>query len=245
MFWRKKAVGPIQAGKGPMPRHLAIIMDGNGRWARKRGLPRIAGHRAGMDAINRCVNCVRHLGVKYLTLFAFSTENWQRPQSEVEFLMSLPKRFVEKELDNMMANNIRFKVIGDLAGLPAHTQRSVVRGIEATAANNGLILTFALNYGAREEILRAVRALAELYCQDPKIDINSDVFERHLYTAGMAPVDMVVRTSGEKRISNFLLWQLAYAELFFLDELWPDFDEGCLYEAIAEFQKRQRRFGGI
>ena len=233
--------------KGPLPHHLAIIMDGNGRWARKRGLPRIAGHRVGMDAINRSIDGARKLGIKYLTLFAFSTENWQRPKAEVEFLMSLTEQFVEKELPNMVANNVRFNVIGDIDGLPPNAQTSVMKGIDGTAGNTGLILTFALNYGAREEILRAVRSIA-LLSRSGSIQaeqIDAELFENHLYTTGMPPVDLLIRTSGELRISNFLLWQLAYSEFIFFDTLWPDFDEACLYKAIAAFQQRQRRFGRI
>lgn len=249
MFRRKKRGSELDdlSAKGPLPHHLAIIMDGNGRWARRRGLPRIAGHRAGMDAINRSIDGVRKLGIKYLTLFAFSTENWQRPKAEVDFLMSLPERFVAKELANMVANNVRFNIIGDLDGLPHNARMSVMKGIKGTAGNTGLVLTFAINYGAREEILRATRSLAVLSRRgnlDPA-RIDSELFESHLYTNGMPSVDMVIRTSGELRISNFMLWQLAYSELFFLDTLWPDFDEAYLYKAIAAFQQRQRRFGRI
>lgn len=248
MFKKKRIARGLDAiRRGPIPQHLAIIMDGNGRWARKRGLPRVAGHRAGMDAINRCLDGLKGIDVKYLTLYAFSTENWRRPKAEVDYLMNLPGQFIAKELDTMIANNIRLKVIGDMDGLPDHTRASVTKGIEATAGNSGLTLSFALNYGSREEILKAARQLGQM-CQrgilDPA-DIASEEFEKCLYTAGMPSPDLIIRTSGEIRISNFLLWQMAYSELCFIDTLWPDFNELHLYEAIADFQQRQRRFGGI
>lgn len=248
MFKKKRIARGLDAiRRGPIPQHLAIIMDGNGRWARKRGLPRVAGHRAGMDAINRCLDGLKGIDVKYLTLYAFSTENWRRPKAEVDYLMNLPGQFIAKELDTMIANNIRLKVIGDMDGLPDHTRASVTKGIEATAGNSGLTLSFALNYGSREEILKAVRQLGQMCLRgilDPA-DIASEEFEKCLYTAGMPSPDLIIRTSGEIRISNFLLWQMAYSELCFIDTLWPDFNELHLYEAIADFQQRQRRFGGI
>lgn len=230
-----------------LPQHVAIIMDGNGRWARKRNLPRALGHRAGMDAINRCLKSLKGLDVKYLTLYAFSTENWRRPQAEVDFLMNLPGQFIAKELANMMAGNIRINMIGDYLGLPEHTRASIDKGVQATAANSGLTLTFALNYGGQQEILQAARNLA-LTCMAGGLEpaaIDAEAFEQQLDTAGMPPVDLLIRTSGELRISNFLLWQAAYAELLFVETLWPDFDELVLYNAIAEYQRRQRRFGGI
>ena len=248
MFKKKQLTRQLETvSQGTVPRHLAIIMDGNGRWARKRGLPRVAGHRAGMDAINRCLRGANELDIKYLTLFAFSTENWRRPQAEVDFLMNLPRQFISKELDTMMANNIRLMVIGDMQGLPANTNSSIIRGVEATSANTGLTLVFALNYGAREEILRATRALGQMCLEGAIIPghIGYEDFEKQLYTAGMPDIDLVIRTSGEIRISNFLLWQVAYAEFYFVDTLWPDFTEVQLYGAIAEYQQRHRRFGGV
>lgn len=249
MFFGKKQIAREQENikSGSMPVHIGIIMDGNGRWAQRQGLPRKAGHRAGMNAINRCLEGLKGLDVKYLTLFAFSTENWRRPKAEVEFLMKLPGQFIVKELDNLMANNIRLRIIGDVSGLPAHTQKAVAKGIKATAENSGLTLTFAINYGAREEIIRAVRQVG-LECKrgllDPE-DIHAAAFEGYLYTTGMPNPDLIIRTSGEVRISNFMLWQIAYSELCFLDTLWPDFGETDLYRAIADFQQRQRRYGGI
>lgn len=233
---------------GTMPEHIAIIMDGNGRWARKRGLPRVAGHRQGMEAIRKCLEGLRELDVRYLTLYAFSTENWRRPKAEVDFLMDLPGQFIKKELDMMMENNIRLGVLGDMSGLPQHTRTAVTEGMHATKDNTGLKLNFALNYGAREEILRAVRQLCLNYSsresQEP-VDITMEDFEDCLYTRGIPGPDLVIRTSGEIRVSNFMLWQIAYAELCFLDTLWPDFNERHLYEAIIQFQRRNRRFGKI
>lgn len=244
---KRKAMELAQIKGGSMPVHIGIIMDGNGRWAQRQGLPRMAGHRAGMDAINRCLEGLKNLDVKYLTLFAFSTENWRRPKAEVDYLMNLPGQFVARELDNLMANNIRLRILGDVRGLPAHTQKAVTQGIIATAGNSGLTLTFAINYGAREEIIRAARQVG-LECKrgllDPG-DIDGTSFESYLYTRGMPDPDLIIRTSGELRISNFLLWQIAYSELCFLDILWPDFSELDLYRAIADFQHRQRRYGGI
>ncbi|HOB35113.1 MAG TPA: isoprenyl transferase [Bacillota bacterium] len=235
----------IRSGK--MPHHIAIIMDGNGRWAKKRGLPRVAGHRQGMQAIKRCLAGLKGLDVKYLTLYAFSTENWRRPKSEVDFLMNLPGQFIGQELTTIVENNIKLGVIGDVSGLPAHTRKAIAEGIEATRHNTGLRLNFALNYGGREEILQAVRALCRR-CQqgdlDPSAITYSDI-ESCLYTRDIPSPDLVIRTSGEIRISNFLLWQIAYAELYFTDTLWPDFSEMHLYKAIAQFQRRNRRFGGV
>lgn len=229
-----------------VPNHIAIIMDGNGRWARKRGMPRVAGHRRGLEAIRRCLGGLKELDVGYLTLYAFSTENWRRPKAEVDYLMNLPEQFIDKELDTLIKNNIKLGIIGDLHGLPQHTQTALSQGIEETKDNTGLRLNFAINYGAREEILVAVRHLGQRCREglDPQAITASD-FEDCLYTAGIPSPDLVIRTSGELRISNFLLWQMAYAELCFLDILWPDFDEISLYQAISEFQLRQRRFGGI
>lgn len=244
--WRaKKLLESLR--QSPIPEHIAIIMDGNGRWARRRGLPRMAGHRAGMDAIKRCLEGLKHLDVKYLTLYAFSTENWRRPKAEVDFLMNLPVQFVGRELNTLMNNNVKLGVIGDSARLPQHTRAAIAEGIEKTKNNTGMELNFALNYGAREEIIRAVRMLSHK-CKDGQLDpeqIGAEDLENHLYTKGIPHPDLVIRTSGEVRISNFLLWQLAYSELSFLDILWPDFNEYYLYNAIRQFQQRSRRFGGI
>ena len=210
-------------------------------------MPRVAGHRAGMQAIKKCLTGLRGLDVKYLTLYAFSTENWRRPKAEVDFLMDLPGQFIDKELDSLVQNNIRLGVIGDVRGLPDHTREAILRGKEKTKNNSGLQLNFALNYGAREEIIRAVQQLGVL-TQNRQLepqDITGEIFEQYLYTQGIPGPDLLIRTSGEIRISNFLLWQIAYAELYFVDTLWPSFNEFHLYDAIEQFQRRNRRFGGV
>lgn len=244
--WRaSKLLESVQAGR--MPEHVAIIMDGNGRWAKKRGLPRAAGHRAGMEAIRRCLEGLKNLKVKYLTLYAFSTENWRRPKAEVDFLMDLPGQFIGRELNSLIENNVKFGAIGDISKLPEHTQGAIAEGIKKTKLCTGLNLNFAVNYGAREEILGAVRQLGSM-CKSGHLNpenIQAEEFEKYLYTRGIPHPDLVIRTSGEIRISNFLLWQLAYAELIFIDTLWPDFSELELYGAIKQFQQRNRRFGGI
>jgi len=245
-IWRGKREQELIT-RGKMPVHIAIIMDGNGRWAKKRGLPRVAGHRAGMEAISRCLTSLKSLDVKYLTLYAFSTENWRRPKAEVDFLMNLPGQFIDRELKTMLDNNIRLGVIGDLDGLPRHTQAAIRKGIEQTSCNTGLRLNFAINYGSREEILGAVKHIGRL-CKNGQLDpdnIRPEDLENYLYTRDIPNPDLIIRTSGEIRVSNFLLWQLAYAELCFMDTLWPDFKEHHLYEAINQYQKRNRRFGGI
>lgn len=248
-FWRNKKKQALLAsiGKGKLPGHIAIIMDGNGRWARKRGLPRVAGHRAGVEAIRRCLNGLKPLAVHYLTLYAFSTENWRRPRSEVEYLMDLPGYFLDRELDMLVKNNIRLGVVGDLAALPAHTRKAVEFGCKKTAGNTGLMLNFALNYGGRSDILQAVgkicRKVAAGQLKPDAVDEN--IFSNFLQTGGIPDPDLLIRTSGELRISNFLLWQIAYTELFFTDVLWPDFQDYHLYQAIRAYQTRRRRFGGL
>lgn len=232
---------------GRMPWHIAIIMDGNGRWARKRGLPRVAGHRAGMEAIRRTLEALRGLNVGYLTLYAFSTENWKRPRAEVDFLMDLPGQFMEREMAAMMQNNIRMNMLGQLEGLPAHTRQAVAEGLEKTKANTGLNLTFALNYGSRDELVRAaamICAQAGAGQLSPE-DVTHDLFSSFLSTANIPDPDLVIRTSGEQRLSNFMLWQVAYSELYFTKTLWPDFSATELYKAIGQYQARQRRFGGV
>ncbi|MTI94458.1 MAG: isoprenyl transferase [Firmicutes bacterium] len=233
--------------KDKIPRHIAIIMDGNGRWARRRGLPRVAGHKAGMDAIQRCLEGMRSLDVRYLTLYAFSTENWRRPRTEVDFLMDLPKQFIGQELDTLTKNNIRLGVIGDLDGLPQHTREAICHGIEKTRDNDGLFLNFALNYGGRDDLVRAAQIIAR---QVAAGELSPDLIDKEslsaaLYTRGIPDPDLVIRTSGEVRISNFMLWQIAYSELCFVDCFWPDFDEEHLLRAVETFQRRNRRFGGV
>ncbi len=228
-----------------IPCHVAIIMDGNGRWAQKRLLNRIQGHEKGSDAVRRIVRASRQAGIKYLTLYAFSTENWQRPKMEVSALMSLLKRFLKSEQALMLEKGIRLNVVGDKARLPADVQKALDRAISVTSANNDMVLSLALSYGGREELLRAARTLAT---KAKNGDIAPEaISERQiaacLYTADMPDPDLVIRTSGEVRISNFLLWQIAYAEFFFTPTLWPDFSTEEYFSILRDFAGRQRRFG--
>jgi undecaprenyl diphosphate synthase len=229
-----------------LPAHIAIIMDGNGRWARKRGLPRVAGHRAGIDAVRDIVEGSAELGIPVLTLYAFSIENWKRPELEVRTLMSLLKEFLNRELENLHRNNIQFRTIGRTDQLDLSVQRELARGIERTRSNTGMIFSVALNYGGRAEIVDAVnRLLANGAGNGERRAIQEEEFSKYLYTAGLPDPDLLIRTSGELRVSNFLLWQIAYAELYVTDTLWPDFRRQHLYDAIAAFQKRERRYGGL
>lgn len=230
-----------------VPNHIAIIPDGNGRWAKKRGLPRTVGHREGSMNIKKIVIYCSKIKVKYLTFYAFSTENWKRPQSEVDALMKLLLDFLrnaEKELDG---SNVRIRVIGDIAGLPEELQKEIHRVEKFTAINDGLCLNIALNYGSRIEMLHAVKEISKRV-KENKLSIN-DIDESHfescLYTAGIPDPDLLIRTSGEQRISNYLLWQCAYTELWFTDALWPDVNEGHIAEAIKAYEKRNRRYGGL
>jgi undecaprenyl diphosphate synthase len=231
----------------PRPRHVAIIMDGNGRWATKRGLPRVAGHHQGVKAVRETVRQAGELGIDFLTLYAFSSENWQRPETEVSFLMTLLERTIDGELPDLMAKNVRFRVIGRPAGIPARVRRRIEHVVTETAANTGLTLVLALNYGSRDEIVDAVRSLARdvrAGALDPE-GIDEAAVARALYTDGMPDPDLLIRTSGEMRISNFLLWQIAYTELWVTPTLWPDFGARDLYVAVADFQRRDRRFGRV
>jgi undecaprenyl diphosphate synthase len=223
----------------PLPRHVAIIMDGNGRWAEARELPRVAGHREGAEAVRAVTRAARRLGLEALTLYAFSTENWGRPEPEVGALMHLLAEFLEAERGEMMANGIRLNAIGDLARLPTEVREKLAEVRAETAGNRGMILTLALSYGGRQELVQAARRAAEA----KGAALEEADLEAGLWTAGLPELDLLVRTSGERRISNFLLWQCAYAELVFTDVLWPDFRDAELLAAIAEFQARERRFG--
>ncbi len=228
-----------------LPRHIAVIMDGNGRWAKKRSLPRIQGHRVGMDSLRAVISTCARSGIEYLTLYAFSTENWFRPEEEVRALILLLKTFVQKELGNLHKANIRVHTIGEIDRLPKDIYDLVQKGIEKTRNNTGMVVCFAWSYGGREEIVRAVRAIAgKAACGelDPSA-IDEHCIARHLYTEDIPDPDLLIRTSGEMRISNFLLWQIAYAELYVTDVLWPDFREEETMRAIAEYQTRKRRFG--
>ncbi len=229
-----------------LPGHVAIIMDGNGRWAVEKGLPRQEGHRQGVETVRETVRCSSELGINILTLFAFSTENWQRPAWEVNYLMSLPEKYFNSELPDLVRNNVRVNLIGDDSKLPARVRKAVNEGAEATKNNTGMLLNFALNYGSRFEIVMAVNKLIK-DAVDGKIKgkINEKEFSKYLYTADMHDPDLLIRTSGELRISNFLLWQLAYSELWFTDVYWPDFSRIHLMEAIKDYQVRKRRFGKV
>ena len=230
----------------PMPpRHVAIIMDGNGRWAQARGLPRIAGHRRGADAVRRTVTAAGELGIEYLTLYGFSSENWRRPAAEVRELMRLLEYYLRAEVAELHERGVRLRVIGQRERLPREALRLIEHAERLTAGNTGLHLTVALSYGGRDEIAAAARRLAErARCGEITAEeIDEDSFGRHLYTVDLPDPDLLIRTSGEKRISNFLLWQCAYAELLFVDTLWPDFSRLDLENAIREFHGRERRFG--
>ena len=240
------AEGPL-AGGGAPPRHVAIIMDGNGRWAVSRGLPRTEGHRKGVEMVRRAVAYARKIGIGYLTLYSFSTENWRRPADEVGYLMGLLKLFIRRDLADLHANNVRVRVIGDREGLRPDIRALLDEAETVTRANTGLNLVIAFNYGSRQEIVRAVQAIAAAVARGeiaPE-DITADTIDAKLDTVGIPDPDLVIRTSGEQRLSNFLLWQAAYAEFVFPSGYWPDFDEESFGRAIADFQARDRRFGGI
>jgi undecaprenyl diphosphate synthase len=228
-----------------VPEHIAIVMDGNGRWAKQRGLERSAGHRKGVEALENIVIGCRNLGVRYLTVYAFSTENWSRPVSEVGTLMSLLSEFAASKLARLRDNQVRVQVLGDFDGLPILQRTALNRLMAATAAQDGLVLNLALNYGGRAEILRAVKKAAAELSPKQLQDMTEADFGGYLTTAGQPDPDLLIRTSGELRLSNFLLWQLAYAEFYFTDVLWPDFGEEELFRAVCAYQHRSRRFGGV
>jgi undecaprenyl diphosphate synthase len=231
--------------KDRLPRHVAIIMDGNGRWATQRGLSRITGHRRGKQSVQEIVEAARRLGIPYLSLYAFSTENWQRPRDEVAALMRFLRHYLAAEMKKMMKNGIRLLAIGNLRRLPRDVQTALRETIEDTRHNTGMTVILAVSYGGREEITEAVRAIARRVRRediDPE-DIDQELVASHLSTAGIPDPDLLIRTSGEMRISNFLLWQIAYTEIYVTDTLWPDFREGEFLEAVAHFQRRERRFG--
>ncbi|WP_130616581.1 isoprenyl transferase [Cohnella abietis] len=230
-----------------IPGHIAIIMDGNGRWAKARGLPRIAGHHNGMKAVKRITKAANRVGVKVLTLYAFSTENWKRPKAEVEFLMKLPQEFLSLELDELVENNVQVRMMGNRELLPDHTIHAIEEAVRKTAHNTGLILNFALNYGSRVEMVEAARELARKAVAgeiDPN-EIEEADFESLLLSSGLPDPDLLIRTSGELRLSNFMLWQAAYSEFWFTDVYWPEFSEQHLFDAIREYQRRARRYGGL
>ena len=238
---------PANADPTPGPNHVAIIMDGNGRWAKARGLPRVAGHRRGADAVRRVVRGAGELGIPVLTLFAFSTENWTRPADEVNDLMGLLRHYLRNELDELHRNGAKLRVIGNREGLAADIVRDISDAENMTRSNGRIDVNICINYGARAEILQAIRSLArQVAAGELSADsIDEDCFESELLTSGVPDPDLLIRTSGEQRISNFMLWQCAYAELVFVDTLWPDFGKEHLEQAIAEFRRRERRYGGV
>lgn len=228
-----------------LPRHIAIIMDGNGRWARQKSLSRIEGHIRGIDAVRAVVTTCRELGIEFLTLYAFSMENWKRPGREVSALMGLLKKFLRKELDEMLENNIRLRAIGDLDSLPRDAHETLIETMEKTAHCDAMVLTLALSYSGRDEIIRAVRRLmtdGESKGIHPE-QISEETLSNYLSTKGIPDPDLLIRTSGEYRISNFLLWQIAYTEIYVTEKLWPDFGKEDLIKALLNYQSRQRRFG--
>jgi undecaprenyl diphosphate synthase len=230
-----------------LPQHVAVIMDGNGRWANQRGLPRIAGHRQGARTLKELLRCCKDWGIKALTAYAFSTENWRRPTEEVDFLMFLFEKLLRRELAQMHKEGVRISFIGDLSALPDSLQIQMQRSMAETLNNQAIHFTVAVNYGSRNEITRVCRQVAQLAQQgelNPE-DVNENLLEQHLYTAGTSEPDLLIRTSGEMRLSNFLLWQLAYTEMYFTDILWPDFDQEAFHQALLSYQKRDRRFGSV
>lgn len=237
----------ILSHKEPIPKHVAIIMDGNGRWAAKRSMPRTAGHEAGVKAVRRVVQAAGDIGVEYLTLYTFSVENWKRPRAEVAALMSLLSRTTRKEIDELMKNDVKLITTGRIGGLSIARRKVLARAVEKTRNNRGLVLNLALNYGGRTEILDAVKSIvnAAKAGMIQLAQIDEELFSSFLYTANLPDPDLLIRTSGERRISNFLLWQTSYTELHIIDTLWPDFGGGELYEAIADYQQRERRFGKV
>lgn len=230
---------------GEIPAHVAIIMDGNGRWAQKRSLPRIAGHKGGVDSVRDIVEACGQLGVRYLTLYAFSTENWKRPHDEVSVLMQLLLQYLRQEVDELNENNVRLEAIGQLNSLPKRVQKQLFESINALSNNTGLVLTLALSYSGRWDLTRAVQTLA-MDLRRGKLspeDISEDTIRSFLSTAHMPDPDLLIRSSGEMRISNFLLWEIAYSEIVVVDTLWPSFRRGDFYSALSEYQTRERRFG--
>jgi len=230
-----------------LPEHIAIIMDGNGRWAKRRGLPRIKGHEAGIESVRQICRACARLKIKQLTLYAFSVDNWKRPRAEVEYLMNLLSRYLKNERKEIMENNIRLRVIGRMDGLPKAARDELNKTIEESSKNDGMTLCLALNYGGRTEIVDAVRKIAgEVAAGRVKAeDIDENLLANYLYTAGMKDPDLLIRTAGEKRVSNFLLWQISYTEFWFTDVCWPDFREEHLMEALREYAGRVRKFGGL
>ncbi|NJO39324.1 MAG: isoprenyl transferase [Cyanobacteria bacterium CRU_2_1] len=238
---------PADLDRDRLPKHVAVIMDGNGRWAKKQGLPRIIGHRRGVDTLKDILRCCKDWGIQALTAYAFSTENWGRPLEEVDFLMTLFERVLRQELREMMAEDVKIRFVGNLDALPRSLQTEIERSMEQTYHNQGIHFTVATNYGGRQEIVQACRSIAAKVQQGllQPDEIDEALFQHHLYTAGNCDPDLLIRTSGEMRISNFLLWQVAYAELYVTNTLWPDFDRREFHCALSAYQQRDRRFGKV
>jgi undecaprenyl diphosphate synthase len=238
---------PADLKRELLPKHVAVIMDGNGRWAKRQGLPRFMGHKHGVDALKDLLRCCKDWGIGALTAYAFSTENWKRPQEEVDFLMTLFQRVLRQELREMLEENVQIRFVGNLPALPRILQEEISRSMEETKDNRAIRFTVATNYGGRQEILQACQAIADQVKQGllQPDEIDEATFERHLYTAGICDPDLLIRTSGEMRISNFLLWQMAYAEIYITETLWPDFDRAEFHRALSAYQQRERRFGKV
>lgn len=237
----------MDSAKKEMPKHIGIIMDGNGRWAKKRNLPRTFGHKEGVKRVIEIVKACYKLNIPYLSLYAFSTENWKRPEQEVSNLMFLLRSFIDQYLDELCANGVKLNIMGDVSALGDKTREMVMGAVKRTESNKDLVLNIGLNYGGQDEILRAAKSLAQkVEAKEINLDaIDKEAFERELYTKNQPPLDLLIRPSGELRVSNFMLWQLAYAEFWFSDILWPDFTEATLKGAIGDYQCRNRRFGGV
>ena len=237
----KKAGRP---DKDRLPRHIAIIMDGNGRWANKRGLPRTAGHKVGAEVFRKIATYCQEIGIEYLTVYAFSTENWKRPAEEVSVIMGLLEKYLYESIEEMVQKGVRLKILGDTSVLPENIRSLIARTDEISRGIEGMQANVCVNYGGRDEIIRAAKAYAQEY-RDGQPELTEEMFSGYMYSAGIPDPDLVIRPSGEIRISNFLLWQCAYSEFYFTDVLWPDFDERELDKAIASYQHRDRRYGGV
>ncbi len=231
--------------QGEIPRHVAVIMDGNGRWAQARNRPRVEGHRAGVRAVRETVEIGAELGLEYLTLYAFSQENWKRPKVEVWTLMNLLKEYLRRELETLVENNIRLQILGRWSEFDSSVVRAIERGLQVTEDCDGMTLNIALNYSGRTEIVDACRKIVGDWAAGRQVDIDEETIGRYLHTSGQTDPDLMIRTSGEQRLSNFLLWQLAYSELWFTPKLWPDFDRSDFLTAVLDFQERNRRFGAV
>jgi len=238
---------PADLDRALLPRHVAVIMDGNGRWAKQRGLPRIMGHRRGVDTLKDLIRCCKDWGIQALTVYAFSTENWGRPAEEVDFLMMLFEKVLRRELQELIEELVRIRFVGNIHALPDSLQAEIAHASDLTRHNNALNFTVATNYGGRQEILQACRAIAaQVKSGDLAIEsIDEQLFEQHLYTRELTDPDLIIRTSGEMRVSNFLLWQIAYAELYVTETLWPEFDRAAFHQALMSYQKRDRRYGKV